>query len=166
MADALQSSIIEFRTDGVERLALGVVLVFVGSGALAFWKVEHNMHWPLVMILLIGALFVGLGLFLMGFRCVMRLERKRGVSELRTLFGVKVAGRHYPMADFEAVGCHGATTELLSLDVVLFSHGGGHLTLRKMLNYADARSEITRVAQCLELPAEYKPRTRLYLIGR
>lgn len=166
MADSLQSSIIEFRTDPVERLVVGVVLVFVGSGALSFWNVEQSMHWPLAMILLIGASFVVLGLFLMGFRRVMRLERKHGVSELRTLFGVKVARWDYPMADFEVVGSHGATTELLTLDVVLFRHGGGHLTLRKMLNDADAKNEITRVAQCLELPAEYEPRMHLYLIGR
>lgn len=145
---------------------VGVVLVFVGSGALAFWKVEQSIHWPLAMILLIDALFVGLGLFLIGFRRVMRLERKRGVSELRTLFGVKVAQWNYPMADFEAVGSHGSTTEILSLDIVLFRHGGVHLTLRKMLSDVDAKREITRVAQCLELPAEYEPRVRLYRIGR
>ena len=166
MAATTPSTIIELRTDPVERLVAGLLLVGAGSGALAFWNVERSLHWPLLVILLIGASFVGLGLFLTGFRRRVRLERERGASESRTLFGLVVARRHFPLSDFEAVGSHGATTEILALDVVLFRHDGGHLTLRKMLSDGDAKAEITRVAQCLGLPAEYQPRGRRYLIGR
>lgn len=166
MAASSPSAAIEFRTDRVERLMLGGLLVLVGGGALAFWNVERSLQWPLVMIALIGALFVGLGLFLIGFRRVVRLERERGVTERHTLFGMAVGQRVYPLVDFEAVGSHGATTEMLSLDVVLFRSGGGHLTLRRMLSDAEAKHEIARVARCLDLPAEYQPRTRVYAIGR
>ena len=155
----------EFRSDRVERFVVGGLLLLVGGGALAFWNVERSAQWPLLAIVLSGGLFVGLGLFLIGFRRVVRLEPKRGVSELRTLFGVAVAARHYPLADFEAVGSHGSTAEILCLDVALFTFGGEHLTLRTMLSDTAARQEIARVAQCLGLPAEYAPRARRYLIG-
>lgn len=158
--------IIEFRTDRNERLVLGALLILTGVGALAFWWVERNLHWPLLLILLIGVLFVCLGLFLIGFRRFVRLERQSGANEVRSLFGVVLSRRHYPLADFEAVGSHGATTEILSLDVVLFRRDGGHLTLRTMLGDAQAKSEIARVAACLGLPAEAEPRARLYSISR
>jgi len=156
---------LEFRTNPVERLVLGALLIVVGSGAMAFWSVERDVHWPLVLIALIGVLLVGLGLFLIGFRRVVRLERKHGATELRTFFGVAVDQRHYPLADFAAVGSHGSATEMLSLDVALFRCGGGYLTLRTMLSDTKAKDEIARVAQCLGIPAESEPRTRRYLIG-
>ncbi len=165
MVTALQSDALEFHTDRVERLVVGAVLVLVGGGALAFWSIERGTQWPLVAILPIGMFIVGLGLFLLGFRRVVRLDPERGASELRTLFGIAVARRGYPLADFAAVGCHGSTTEMLYLDVVLFVLGGGFLTLRTMLADAEARNEIARVARYLGLPAEFEPRTRLYWVG-
>lgn len=165
MGTSLQLDALEFHTDRVERLVIGAVLVFAGGGALAFWNVERGTQWPLVAIVPIGMFIAGLGIFLLGFRWVVRLDPERGASELRTLFGVVVARRNYPMAGFEAVGCHGSTTEMLYLDVVLFKPGGGFLTLRTMLADAEARNEIVRVAQYLGLPAEFEPRTRLYWIG-
>ena len=154
---------IEFRTNRSERLVLGVSCVLVGSGALAFWNVERSTQWPLLMILLIGACFVGLGLFMLGFRRVVRLDSGHGASELRTLFGMEVARRSYPLTDFEAVGCHGSIQEGPWWDIVLFRHGGTFLTLRSMLSDAETKREIARVARLLGLPAEYEPRARFYL---
>ncbi len=160
-----KSQTIEFRTDRVERLMIGVLLILVGGGALAFWNVERDLVWPQLAILAAGAAFALLGLYLIGYRCRVRLDRQDGVSELRTLYGLLVSSRHYSLAEFEAVGCHGATSEILTLDVVLFRRDGGYQTLRTMLSDAEARAEIARIAACLGLPAEYTPRTRLYRIG-
>lgn len=166
MHTSLQSSSIEFRTDRVERLVVGVLLVFVGSGAVAFWNVEQSVHGPLVAILLIGALFAGLGLFMIGFRRMVRIEHKRGVSERRTLFGVTVAEWRYPLADFDAVGSRVSAADMLSWDVALFRRDGGCLVLRAWVGDAEeVQNEIARVAQCLGLPAEREPRMRTYLIG-
>lgn len=159
----MQSDAIEFCTDRAERLVVGVSFVFIGGGALAFWNVERSTQWPLLMILLIGACFAMLGIFMIAFRRVVRLEPRHGASELQTLFGAVVARRSYPLTDFEAVGSHGSIQEGPWWDIVLFRHDGRFLTLRAMLSDTETKREIARVAQLLGLPTESEPRARFYL---
>jgi len=160
------SEMIEYRTDHVERLVLGMVFVLLGGGALTFWNVEQSTHWPLVMILIIGMLFIGLGLFLIGFRRSVRLEGSHNVSERCMLFGVTIAVRRHPLTDFECVGCRISAADLVSWDVALFMPGGGYIVLRAWVSdFEKVQEEITRVEQSLGLPAQRKPRGRAYLVG-
>ena len=165
MPVSMHLSIIEFSTERIERIVIGWVLVFMGGGALMFWNVERSKQWQALLILMIGAIFVGVGIFLVGYRRAVRLESGSGVSERRSLYGREILRRHHPLADFEAVGCHGSAADSMYLDVVLFRRGGGFLTLRTMRSNADTKQEITRVAECLGLPAEYKGRVRRYWIA-
>ena len=165
MNKAPQIDILKFSTDRVERLVLGWACIVLGGGALAFWNVQRSAQGPLVMLLLIGAFFLGLGIFLIGFRRAVCLEAETCAREIRTFFGKILSQKYYQLSEFEAVGCHGATTELLYLDVALFKKGGGFVVLRTMVSDAEAKREIDRVAQYLGLPAEIEPRTLSYLIG-
>jgi hypothetical protein len=166
MAISAQSEMIEYHTDHVERLVLGMVFVLLGAGALAFWNVEQSTQWPLVLVLMIGILFIGLGLFMIGFRRSVRLEGSRGVSERRSLFGITIATRRRPMTDFECVGCRISAADLVSWDVALFMPGGGCIVLRAWVsNFEEVQQEITRVEQSLGLPAQREPRIRTYIVG-
>src|SRR3990172_527367 len=161
MALTAQSSTIEYRTDRVERLVLGILFVVLGSGALAFWYVEQSIRWPLVMILMIGMLFIGLGLFMIGFRRTVRLEGNRAVSERRSLFGAAIAVIRHPLTDFDSVGCRISASDKVSWDVALFLRNGGCIILLSWVsNFEEVQQEISRIGQCLGLPVERKPRGR------
>ncbi|MBZ0105840.1 MAG: hypothetical protein K8H84_09435 [Sulfuricella denitrificans] len=154
---------IEFSSDRAERLVVGLLLALVGGAALLFWNVERGVQWQHLAIFLSGMFFAGFGLFLIGFRRRIRLDPKGGVIELSTLFGSIVSRRHYPLKDFESIGCHGSIQEGPWWDLVLFRDDGDFLTLRRMLGDKETQREIERLSRLLGLRAEYEPRIRTYL---
>lgn len=163
MGAFLQNEDVEFHTARAERIMLGIVFILVGGGMSVFWNVERSTAWPLITILLAGMFFFGLGLFMIGFRRIVLLQNRQGVSELHSLFGVILARQSYPLTDFEAVGSHGSIQEGPWWDVVLFRHDGKFFVLRTMLSDTEAKREVEKASRSLGLPAEYEPKARFYL---
>lgn len=157
------SDILRFGSDASERVVVGLCLSGMGAGALAFWNIGRDP--ALWLMLLAGSLLVLLGLVMLGLRRVVALERREGVVERLSLYGLHLRRRHWPSASFDTAGSQIAGSDSQFVDVVLYPPAGVQLALKRLLGDDQARREIAALAAHLTLPAESAPRARRFLIG-